>query len=136
MSALTLSISPFYNVFIWPRLENAIQASPPILSRDIEALLKVQKVAENFVKELRYVPYEAVLQQRRLFALTNQRIRDDRICMLKISHCILESPLPIWPAQGYEATPISCTYRDVTFAVANTLSALVLSRFGANCRPR
>ncbi len=53
----------FYKIFIRPNLEYAIQASHPILSRDAEALEKVQKLALKFVKGLRHVQHEALLQQ-------------------------------------------------------------------------
>ncbi len=53
-------------------------------------LENVQKLALKFVKWLRYVPYEAVLKQLRLFSLTHRRIRGDLIAMFKITHGLQE----------------------------------------------
>ncbi len=74
-------------------LEYAIQATHPILVRDADALEKVQKLALKFVKELRHVPYEAVLMQLRLFPLTHRRIRGHLLVMFKITHSLLEFPI-------------------------------------------
>ncbi len=65
----------------------------PILSRDAEALEKVQKLTLKFVKGLRRVAYEAALQQLRLFSLEHQRIRGDLISMFKITHGLLKFPM-------------------------------------------
>ncbi len=93
-AALTPSIFlPLYKTFIRPHLEYAIQATHPILCRDVEALDKVQKLALKFVKGLRHVPYEAALTQLRLFSLTHRRIRGDLITMFKITHGLLEFPM-------------------------------------------
>ncbi len=93
-AALTPSIFlPQYKTFIRPHLEYAIQAAHPILSRDTEALEKVQKLALKFVKELRHVPCEAALKQLRLFSLIHRRIRGDLITMFKITHGLLEFPM-------------------------------------------
>ncbi len=62
----------------------------PILSRNAEALEKVQKLAMKFVKGLRHIPYEAALKQLRLFSLTYRLIRGDLISMFKITHGLLE----------------------------------------------
>ncbi len=54
--------------------------------------------------------------------------------MFKITHGLLESPWSppslIQPAKGYAAGTLIPTSRDVVPAVANTLSAFGLSRFG------
>ncbi len=84
---------PPYRIFIRPNLEYAIQASHLILSRDVEALEKVQKLALKFVKGLRHVQCEAALQQLRLFFLTHRRIRGDLISMFKITYGLLEFPM-------------------------------------------
>ncbi len=55
-----------YKAFISPHLEYAIQASSPILSRDWQALERVQKLVVKFVKGLRHVPYETALQRLQL----------------------------------------------------------------------
>ncbi len=56
-AALTPSIFlPLYKAFIRPHLKYAIQASSPILSRDCQALERVQILAVKFVKGLRHVP--------------------------------------------------------------------------------
>ncbi len=81
-----------YKAFIRPRLDYAIQASSPILSRDCQALESVQKLAVKFVKVLRHVPYETALQRLRLFSLVRRRIRGDLICMYKIMHGLLDFP--------------------------------------------
>ncbi len=83
---------PLYKAFIRPHLEHAIQASPPLLSRDCQALEKVQKLAVMFVKGLRHVPYETALQRLQLFSLIRRRIRGDLICMYKIMHGLLDFP--------------------------------------------
>ncbi len=73
--ALTPNIFlPVYKKFIHPHLEYSIQATHPILCRDAEALEKVQKLALQFVKGLRHVPFEAALKKLRLFYLTHRRI--------------------------------------------------------------
>ncbi len=90
-AALTLSnFLPLFKTFIRPHLEYAIQATHPVLCRDAEALEKVQKLARKFVKGLRHVPYEAALQQLRLFSLTHRRIRGDLIAVFMITHGLLE----------------------------------------------
>ncbi len=61
----------------------------PILSRDAEALEKVQKL----MKGLRRVPYEAALEQLRLFSLAHWRIRGDIISLFTITHGLLEFPM-------------------------------------------
>ncbi len=76
-----------------PHLEYAIQASHPILSRDTEAFEKLQKLALKFVKGFWHVPYEAALQQLRLFSLTHRRIRGDLIAVFKITRGLLEFPI-------------------------------------------
>ncbi len=48
----------------------------PILSRDTEALEKVQKLALKFVKGLRHVTHEAALQQLRQFYLTESLVTE------------------------------------------------------------
>ncbi len=70
-----------------------IQATHAILSRDAEALEKVQKLGLKFMKDLRHVPYEAALQQLRIFSLTHRRIRGDLNSMFKITHGLLEFPM-------------------------------------------
>ncbi len=65
----------------------------PILSHYAEALEKVQKLALNFAKERRQVPYEAALQQLQLFSLTHRQIRGDLASMFKITHGLLEFPM-------------------------------------------
>ncbi len=47
----------------------------PIQSRDAGALEKMQNLALEFVKVLRHASNEAVLQQLRLFSLTQRWIR-------------------------------------------------------------
>ncbi len=84
---------PLYKMCILPHLEYAIQATHPILSREAEALEKVQKLALRFVKELRHVPCEAGLKELRLFSLTHRRIRGGLISMFKSTHGLLEFPL-------------------------------------------
>ncbi len=59
-------------MFTRPNFECAIQAFHPILSRDAEALEKLQKLALKLVKGLWHVPNEAALQQPRLISLTNR----------------------------------------------------------------
>ncbi len=46
----------------------------------------MQKLALKFVIRLRHVPYEAALEQLRLFFLTHRRIRGVLIAMFKITH--------------------------------------------------
>ncbi len=53
----------------------------------------MQKLAMQFVKGLRNIPYEAELQQLRLFSLAYRRIRGDLISMFKINHGLLEFPM-------------------------------------------
>ncbi len=65
----------------------------PILSRNAEALEKVQKLALNFVKGLQLV----ALQQLRLFSFTHRWIRGDLVVMFKITHGLSE--FPIQPVQ-------------------------------------
>ncbi len=81
---------PLYKMFIRPHLEYAIQATHPVLSRAAKALENVQKLGLKFVKGLRYVPYEAALQELRLFSLTHRRIHGDLIFMFKITHSLIE----------------------------------------------
>ncbi len=69
------------------------QATHRILSRDAEALEKVQKLALKFVKGLRHVLYEAALEQLRLFSLTHRRIHGDLLAIFKITHGLLEFPI-------------------------------------------
>ncbi len=69
------------------------QSTCPILCRNAEALEKVQKRVLKFVKGLRHVPYEAALDQLRLFSLTRRRICGDLIAMFKITHDLLEFPM-------------------------------------------
>ncbi len=72
-AALTPNIFlPLYKTFIHPHLEYSFQATLPILCRDVEALETVQKLAQQFVKWLRHVLYEAALKQLRLFCLTHR----------------------------------------------------------------
>ncbi len=65
----------------------------PTLSRDAEALENVQRLAMKFVKGLRYVPYEAFLQQLRLFSLTYRRIGGDPMPTFKMTHGALQFPM-------------------------------------------
>ncbi len=51
-----------YKAFIRPHLEYSVEASSPILSRDCQALERVQKLVVEFVKGMRDVPYEAALK--------------------------------------------------------------------------
>ncbi len=67
----------------------------PILPRNAEALEKVQKLAQTFVKGLQLV----ALQQLRLFSLTHRRIRGDLMPMLKITRGLLE--FPVQPVHAY-----------------------------------
>ncbi len=76
-----------------PHLEYSVQATNPILSRDTEALIKMQKLALKFVKGLRHVPYEAALKQLRLFSFTHRRIRGDLKAMFEKAHGLLEIPM-------------------------------------------
>ncbi len=93
---------PLYKAFIRLHLENAIQASSPILSGDCHALKSVQK-------GLRHVPYETALQQLRQFSLVRRRICGDLICMHKIMHGLLDFPCdavfaashPHWASRSY-----------------------------------
>ncbi len=74
--ALTPSIYiPLYKILIWPHLEYAYQAHPPIRSRGAESLEMMQNLAVKFVKDLMYIPHKAALQQLRLFSLPHRRIR-------------------------------------------------------------
>ncbi len=92
-------------MFIRPHLEYSIQATRPVLSRAAEALENVQKLDLKFVKGLRYVPYEAALQQLRLFSLTHRRIHGDLMFMFKIIRGLIEFSMvstfihatPKWP---------------------------------------
>ncbi len=111
-SAITPStFHPLYITFIRTHLAYTIQATHPILSRDAKALEKVQKLVLKFVKGLRHVPYEAALQQLRLFFLTHHC--GDLISMFKITHGLLEFPMASYPH------PTSSTSRDVvrTFTI-------------------
>ncbi len=65
----------------------------PILARGAEALEEVQKLALKIVKWFRHVPYEAPVQQLRLFFLTHRRIRGNLISMFKITHNFLLFPM-------------------------------------------
>ncbi len=90
---MTLAPSIFlslYKAFIHPHLEYAMQASSPILFRDCQVLESVQKLAAKFVKGLRHVSCEIVLQWLWLFSLVRRRIRCHLICMYKIMHGLLD----------------------------------------------
>ncbi len=65
----------------------------PILARGAEALEEVQKLALKIVKGFRPVPYDAPVQQLRLFFLTHRRIRGNLISMFKITHNLLLFPM-------------------------------------------
>ncbi len=106
----------------------------PIISRDAEAVEKVRKHTLKFVKKLRHVPYEAALQQLRLFSRTHRRFRGDLMPMFMVTHALLE--FPIQHTKGYAFAPKSSTNRDVVPAVANTLSAFGLPQFGISYRLR
>ncbi len=49
-----------------------------------------QKLAVNTAKHLRHVPYEAALQQLRLFSLNHRRIHGDLITMFRIASSLLD----------------------------------------------
>ncbi len=78
----------------------------PILSRDAEALEKVQKLALNFW----HILYEADLKQLRLFSRTHQKSHGDLIAMFKITHGLLEFPM-----EPTFAHPIRKELRDHTY---------------------
>ncbi len=65
---------PYVQCFIWPQMEYAIQAPHLTLSRDAEALEKVQKLPLKFGIGLWHISYEAALQWLRLFSFTHQWI--------------------------------------------------------------
>ncbi len=148
-AALTkVFFSPFHN-FIRPHLEYAIQAAHPFLSRDAEALEKVQKFSPKFVKGLRYVPYEAAPTQPHLFFLTRRRIRGDLIVMFNITHGLLEFPMESTSAQStckglhgyaYKFHQQRCCKRRHQFAFTNRttpmwnkLSAVVVNASSTQC---
>ncbi len=90
-AALTPNIFlPLYKTCVRPHLEYAIQATHPILCCGAEAQEKVQKLSLKFMKGLRHGPYEAALNQLRLFPFTRRRIRGDLIAMFKITQGLLE----------------------------------------------
>ncbi len=89
-TTITLRIFlPFYTIYFRPHIEYAIQASNPILSRDAEALVKVQKLALMFMKELRHVPYEAPLQQLRIF-------HQQKCCTRRSQYAFTIRAVPFW----------------------------------------
>ncbi len=51
----------FATVFLCPCLEYTIQATPPILSRDVKALGKAKRLAVTFVKGLLHEPYVSAI---------------------------------------------------------------------------
>ncbi len=65
----------------------------PIISRDAEAVEKVRKYALKFVKELQHVPYEAALQQLRLFLRTHRRFRGNLMPVFMVTHGLLDFPM-------------------------------------------
>ncbi len=93
-------------------LEDAIQASSPIHSRDCQVLESVQKRAGKFVKGLRHVPHETAFQRLRLVSLVRRRIRGDLICMYKSMHDFLE-----FPCDAVFAAPTRIELRGHTFKI-------------------
>ncbi len=111
-AALTPGIFlPLYKIFIRPYLDYAIKASHSTLSRDVEALKKMQKHPLQFVKGPLQVLYEATFQRLLLFPLSH---------VIGISPCSPSSP--IQPSQDFAATPISSINRAVIPAITNTLT--------------
>ncbi len=99
---------PLYKAFIHPHLEYAVQAPSPILSLDYQTLESIQKLALNFVKGLRHVPYETALQWLPRFSIVRRRIRVGLICTYKMIHGLLDFPCdsvlllpPNWAARSY-----------------------------------
>ena len=79
-----------YKTFVRPMLEYAPQIWNPHLSRNIEALEKVQRRATKMVPELKDLPYDQRLVALKLFPLKDRRLRGDMIATYKMMEGLID----------------------------------------------
>ncbi len=73
-----------YSALVLPHPEYAMQANCPYLKRNIYHLERIQRAATRWVKGLRGLTYEELLQALKLQPLGKRRLRNDLVLPHKI----------------------------------------------------
>ena len=78
------SFRVLYKTYIRPHLEYSVQAWSPYLTKDINALEKIQRRATKMIPKLRHLSYEDRMETLGITSLEKRRVRGDLIEAFKI----------------------------------------------------